>query len=82
MLKPADISEKRQQIPPEFYSLLDKSKRAFESVTATEHDDAPGGRGGGQNDAYILKRLKAKEVARTMATPKMTSSLSDKSGNC
>ena len=64
LLKPADISEKRQQIPPEFYSLLDKSKRAFESVTATEHEDAAGGRGGGQNDAYILKRLKAKEVAR------------------
>jgi hypothetical protein len=44
--------------------LLDKSKRAFESVTAAEHDDAPSGRGGGQNDAYILKRLKAKEISR------------------
>jgi superfamily II DNA/RNA helicase len=64
LLKPADVSEKRQHIPPEFYSLLDKSKRAFESVTATEHEDVGGGRGGGQNDAYILKRLKAKEIAR------------------
>jgi superfamily II DNA/RNA helicase len=64
ILKPADNSEKRQSIPPEFYSLLDKSKRAFASITASEHEDAPVGRGGGQNDAYILKRLKAKEVAR------------------
>src|SRR5207244_2278587 len=64
ILKPADISEKRQYIPPDFYALLDKSKRAFESVTAAEHEDAPSGRGGGQNDAYILKRLKAKEISR------------------
>jgi hypothetical protein len=63
-LRPDDTSEKRQDIPLDFYSLLDKSKRAFESVTAAEHEDAPSGRGGGQNDAYILKRLKAKEISR------------------
>jgi superfamily II DNA/RNA helicase len=64
ILKPVDISEQRRNIPADFYSLLDKSKRAFESATATEHDDALSGRSGGQNDAYILKRLKAKEIAR------------------
>jgi superfamily II DNA/RNA helicase len=64
ILKPADTSEKRQDIPADFYSLLDKSKQAFASVTAGEHEDAPSGRGGGQNDAYILKRLKAKEISR------------------
>jgi superfamily II DNA/RNA helicase len=64
ILKPSDIAEKRQKIPPDFYALLDKSKRAFESVTTTAHDDAPASRGGGQNDAYILKRLKAKEISR------------------
>ncbi len=64
ILKPADTSEKRQNIPADFYSLLDKSKQAFTSVTAAEHEDAPSGRGGGQNDAYIVKRLKAKEISR------------------
>ena len=63
-LKPSVISEKRKNIPTDFYSLLDKSKQAFESVTAAEHEDWPSGRGGGQNDAYILKRLKAKEISR------------------
>lgn len=63
-LKPTDTGEKRQNIPPDFYSLLDKSKRAFESATTTEHEDATPARGGGQNDAYILKRLKAKEISR------------------
>jgi len=64
ILKPTDISEQRQNIPADFYSLLDKSKRAFESATSTEHEDAAPARGGGQNDAYILKRLKAEEVSR------------------
>ncbi len=64
LLRPADTLEKRQNIPPDFYSLLDKSKRAFEAATTTAHEDAPPARGGGQNDAYILKRLKAKEIAR------------------
>jgi superfamily II DNA/RNA helicase len=64
ILKPKDTLEKRLHIPSDFYSLLDKSKRAFESVTAAEHEDAAPGRGGGQNDAYILKRLKAKEISR------------------
>ena len=64
ILKPADTAEKRQNIPADFYALLEKSKHAFESATTTAHDDAPSGRGGGQNDAYILKRLKAKEISR------------------
>jgi superfamily II DNA/RNA helicase len=64
ILKPADTSEPRQNIPADFYSLLDKSKRGFESATTTEHEDAAPARGGGQNDGYILKRLKAKEISR------------------
>jgi len=64
ILKPADISEQRQNIPADFYSLLDKSKSAFKSATTTEHEDAAPARGGGQNDAYIMKRLKAKEISR------------------
>jgi hypothetical protein len=64
LLKSADISEKRQQIPPEFYALLDKSKRAFEGITATENEGGALRRGGGQDDACTLKRLKTKEIAR------------------
>jgi superfamily II DNA/RNA helicase len=63
ILKPEDEAEKRQNIPADFYALLDKSKRAFDSVTTSAYEDAPSGRGGGQNDAYILKRLKAREIA-------------------
>jgi superfamily II DNA/RNA helicase len=64
VLKPADKAEKRQNIPPDFYPLLDKSKQAFSSITSSEHEEVPAGRSGGQNDAYILKRLKAKEISR------------------
>jgi superfamily II DNA/RNA helicase len=44
ILKPTDTEEKRQNIPADFYALLDKSKQAFTSVTAAEHEDAPSGR--------------------------------------
>jgi superfamily II DNA/RNA helicase len=64
ILKPSDAAEKRQHVPADFYALLDKSKRAFETITTSAHEDAPSGRGGGQNDAYILKRLKAREITR------------------
>jgi len=63
-LKPADPAEKRQTIPHEFYALLDKNKAAFEIATSPELDDAIPKHKGGANDAYILKRLKAKEIRR------------------
>jgi superfamily II DNA/RNA helicase len=61
-LKPANIEEKRQLIPQDFYSLLDKNKSAFEGATSTATDDASSQHRGGANDAYIMKRLKAKEI--------------------
>src|SRR5438105_2542013 len=64
ILKPSDNAEKRQSIPAEFYPLIEKSKQAFSSITSPEHEDASTSRSGGQNDAYILKRLKAKEISR------------------
>ncbi len=64
ILKPADPLEKRQTIPHDFYTLLDKNKGAFEAVTSPELDDAIPKHKGGANDAYILRRLKAKEVHR------------------
>ncbi len=64
VLKPADPSERRQSIPQDFYTLLDKNKAAFEAATSPELDDAIPKHKGGANDAYILKRLKAKEIRR------------------
>ncbi|MGA2623118.1 MAG: helicase-related protein [Bacteroidota bacterium] len=64
ILKPSDIGEMRQVIPNEFYSLLDKNKAGFTATTSAELDDSIPRHGGGANDAYILKRLKAKEIRR------------------
>ncbi len=64
ILKPADLSEKRQPIPHDFYTLLDMNKAAFEAATSLELDDGIPKHKGGANDAYILKRLKAKEIRR------------------
>lgn len=61
-LKPFHPLEKRQTIPRDFYTLLDKNKSAFEKLTSPEHDDTIPQQRGGANDAYILKRLKAKEI--------------------
>ncbi len=64
VLKPADEAEKRQTIPKQFYVFLDKNKAAFADATSPEIDDAIAKHKGGANDAYILKRLKAKEIRR------------------
>lgn len=64
VLKPADPAEPRQAIPQDFYALLDKNKSAFEGATSPDLADAISRHKGGANDAYILKRLKAKEIRR------------------
>ena len=64
ILKPGDPSEKRQTIPQDFYALLDGNKDAFAADTSPENDDAIPRHRGGANDAYILKRLKAREIRR------------------
>ncbi len=61
-LKPADPAEKREAIPHDFYTLLEKNKRAIEAATSPDLDDAIPKQKGTANDAYILKRLKAKEI--------------------
>ncbi len=61
-LKPTDPKEKREDIPLDFYALLEKNKRAIEAATSPELDDAIPKQKGTANDAYILKRLKAKEI--------------------
>ncbi|MBI2848612.1 MAG: helicase [Chloroflexi bacterium] len=62
VLKPADPAEKRQTVPQGFYALLDRNKDAFAADTSRENDDAIPRHKGSANDAYILKRLKAREI--------------------
>jgi len=62
ILKPDDISEPRQTIPQDFYARLDKNKEAFAAATSPSDEDVISQHKGSANDAYILKRLKAKEI--------------------
>jgi hypothetical protein len=64
ILKPADPKETRQSIPREFYDLLDKNKTAFVTATTAEAEQAESTHRGDRNAAYILKRLKPKEIRR------------------
>jgi superfamily II DNA/RNA helicase len=64
ILRPEDTSEKRQSIPQAFYALLDKNKEAFTAATSLQKDEETGTRTGGANDAYISKRLRAREIRR------------------
>lgn len=63
LLKPEDEKEKRQPVSHEFYHLLDRNKQAFVDVTTAEGSDGIPHRNTA-NDAYILKRLKAKDISR------------------
>lgn len=62
ILKPGKTSETRQAIPRDFYTLLDRNKQSFTAATSSEHDDAIAKHSGGANDAFILRRLKAREI--------------------
>lgn len=63
LLKPGDNEERRQPISHEFYHLLERNKQAFVDVTTAEGSDGIPHRNTA-NDAYILKRLKAKDISR------------------
>jgi hypothetical protein len=62
ILKPADPAEPRQAILQDFYALLERNKAAFAADTSSAEDDASPRYKGGAYDAYILKRLKAREI--------------------
>lgn len=62
VLKPINPSEPRRPIPHDFYTLLDKNKKAFEAATSLEDDDLTARHKGGANDVYILKRLKSTDI--------------------
>ena len=64
ILKPADTTENRQSIPSAFYELLDKNKAAFVTATSAEAEFAEESHRGDRNAAYILKRIKAREIRR------------------
>ncbi|HWM92256.1 MAG TPA: helicase-related protein [Thermoanaerobaculia bacterium] len=57
----ADPSERRGAIVPAFYALLDRNRVAFDQATMDESDAEPVGVSR-TNDAYILRRLKAKDI--------------------
>jgi superfamily II DNA/RNA helicase len=63
ILKPDDEKEKRQPISHDFYHLLERNKQAFVDVTTAESSNGITHRNS-KNDAYILKRLKAKDISR------------------
>ena len=62
VLRPIDPAEQRQIIPRDFYDLLDRNKAAFAADTRPEKDETLPKHQGGANDAYILRRLKAREI--------------------
>ncbi|NCP16847.1 helicase, partial [bacterium] len=64
ILRPADPSEPLQTIPPDFYAFLDRNKAAFAADTSPAEEDASPRYGGSAHDAYLLKRLKAREIRR------------------
>ena len=63
LLKPKDEEERRLSITRDFYSLLESNKRAFLEATTIEGGDGLPHRNS-PNDAYILKRLKAKDIRK------------------
>ena len=63
-LKPADVKERLQPIPSEFYELLDRNKAAFVTATTADAELAASTHRGSPYDAFISKRLKEKAVRR------------------
>ncbi len=51
----------RTSIPKEFYRLLEENKKQFEFATSEEIYEKPS-RHGTSNEAYVVRRLKAKEI--------------------
>jgi superfamily II DNA/RNA helicase len=64
ILRPDDTNEPRQNIPREFYNLLDQNKQNFLAVTTTDAEQAESAHRGDRNAATVLKRLRAREVRR------------------
>lgn len=62
LLRPQDLKEKRQSVPAEFYSILEKNKDAFVTATTADIEEAVASHRGSPNDAYLLKRLKDRAV--------------------
>jgi len=64
ILRPEDTNEMRQNIPREFYNLLDQNKQNFLTITSTDAEATAAPHRGDRNSGSILKRLRAKEVRR------------------
>jgi superfamily II DNA or RNA helicase len=62
LLKPADTNEPLLKIAGDFYGLLDKNRSEFLAATSPEAIAVTAKPGGGNNAAYILKRLATREI--------------------
>lgn len=62
LLKPADAAEPLLKIADNFYDLLEVNRSAFQAATSAEARAATAKPGGGNNAAYILKRLATREI--------------------
>jgi superfamily II DNA/RNA helicase len=62
ILKPADASEPCQNIPREFYDLLELNKQNFLTATTTDAGQAEPAHRGDRHAATVLKRLRVREV--------------------
>lgn len=51
----------KQNIPPDFYKLLELNKKQFEFLTSEEGVEQPSQKSG-SNEGYVIKRLKAGEM--------------------
>jgi superfamily II DNA/RNA helicase len=64
ILKPIDPKEARQNIPREFYGLLDQNKQNFLQTTNAEAEQVEAAHHGDRIAITVLKRLRAREIRR------------------
>ncbi len=64
ILKPSDRKEPRQNIPREFYDLLEQNNRNFLAATTGEAGQAEAAHRGDRHAATVLKRLRVQEIRR------------------
>lgn len=64
LLRPADPTEPRQAIGPDFYPLLERNKDAFARDTSAQDEDLTARRAGGAHERSVLARLRTREIRR------------------
>ncbi|MDQ7779564.1 MAG: helicase-related protein [Planctomycetota bacterium] len=62
ILKPSDKRETLRGVPRDFYDMLTANKAAFDAATSPANDEAISPHRGAAKDAFILRRLRSKEI--------------------